>query len=395
MFIFYIGLFSIFLYVGGYLSYTLFLLLANYFIREKPAHITSPEKTFVIIIPAHNEEMFLGRLLSSLKAQDYPAEFFYIVVVADNCTDNTARIAAEFKVNTLQRFDKERVGKGFAIKYAIDNMPITKYDAIFIVDSDSILEKSGLKKLDIALREGNSIIQCYNGVLNPDSSWFSRLMSVSRTISNEIMEPAKEKLHLSSHLMGNGMCFHKDIVRQYGWDSFSVGEDWEYYVKIINQGVRVAYAKNVRVYHQESSSLKQATSQRIRWSSGRFAIIWKYGLKLFFSGIAKKDLFKVDASLPLILPNPSMAMNLTVIGFILSLFIYDNFIGKFFFFFFSVFMLLSFLIFLSGVMLTEDKLASLLSLFFAPVFLTWKMAIDLFSLFGIGRKKWIRTKRNI
>ena len=383
------------IYVTLHAIYTSFLLIANFVYKNKPEISSKPETKFAIIIPAHNEEIFLPRLIGSLEKQDYPNELFEIIVVADNCSDRTKEVVSTIGIAILERNDKENIGKGFAIKYALDHLSIDKYDAMFIVDADSVLQSDGLKRLDKVVQDGGTLIQCYNGVVNPDSSWFSRLMNVSRTISNEILEPAKEKLQLSSHLMGNGMCFHKNIIAEHGWDAFSVGEDWEYYAKIIHNGGRIAYAKDVRVYHQESSSLKQATPQRIRWSSGRFEILRKYGFRILFEGFVEKNFLKIDASLPFLLPNPSLAINLTILGLFLSFLLFLTTEARIFLMWYACIMLIYFFIFTAGVLHTKDKLKSFLSLFFAPVFLIWKMGIDILSAMGVGKKKWIRTERRL
>jgi len=139
-------------------------------------------------------------------------------------------------------------------------------------------------------------------VANQDDSWFTRILDVARTLGNEICEPAKKKLGLSSHLQGNGMCFHRDIIQKYGWDAFSIGEDWEYYAKLVNNGERIVFQKDVKIYHQESTTLKQATSQRMRWSGGRFAIIFKYGVSLFLKGLFEINFKKIEDKRPYSLP---------------------------------------------------------------------------------------------
>jgi len=375
--------------------YNLILLISNLIIKDNKDNSVSSEKKFVVIIPAHNEELFIGRVLASLKGQTYPKELFRIIVVADNCTDKTAEIAVINNCEVLERENSKDRGKGYAIRYAIDKTFDDNCDAVFILDADSFLDTDGLMNLNQHIVNSDKIIQCNNAVANPEDSWFSQLMDVSRTISNEIAEPAKEKLGLSSHLMGNGMCFHREIIKKYNWNAFTVGEDWEYYTKIINEGNRVAFAQDVRVYHQESTSLKQAIPQRMRWSSGRFAILWRYGLKLFFRGVFERNLLIFDASLPLILPNPSLAINLTTIGFFSSLILYFLPGNQTVFLMYSCLMLFQFIIFMAGVFYTRNKLRSFLSIFIAPVFLIWKMIIDILSLIGVGRKKWIRTKRHL
>lgn len=382
-------------YITLHALYNSLLVIVNFVYENNHKSSHSPDTKFAIIVPAHNEEIFLPRLMGSLSCQNYPKELFEIVVVADNCSDRTTEVISGFNPTILERNDNENIGKGFAIKYAIDHLAIDNYDAFFIIDADSVMQENGLKNLDQAIKSGAEVIQCYNGVINPTSSWFSRLMDVSRTISNEIIEPAKEMLGLSSHLMGNGMCFQRKVIAEYGWDAFTVGEDWEYYAKIIHNGGRIAYSKDVRVYHQESSSLRQATPQRMRWSSGRFEILRKFGFRLFYEGFAEKNILKIDASLPFILPNPSMAMNLSLVGLFLSFIIYLWSDGISFFIWFCFLMFLYFVIFIIGAMHTKDRLKSILSIAFAPIFLIWKMGIDVFSAMGFGKKTWIRTGRKI
>jgi cellulose synthase/poly-beta-1,6-N-acetylglucosamine synthase-like glycosyltransferase len=194
--------------------------------------------------------------------------------------------------------------------------------------------------------------------------------------------------------MGNGMCFSSEILLKYGWDAFTVGEDWEYYAKLILAGETIAFANKARVYHQESSSLKQATSQRMRWSSGRFAVAGNYGLLLFWKGLKEQNIKKMDASLPLLLPNPSLGMNITLIGLSLSLLLPAG-SSPGFVQWFLVLALLQLLFFIVAIQYTSDKWKNFLSLFIAPVFLLWKMAIDVLSLLGMGRKKWVKTERKM
>jgi cellulose synthase/poly-beta-1,6-N-acetylglucosamine synthase-like glycosyltransferase len=388
-------LFVIGAYISLYVFYDLILLSAHFLIKERATRILSPETRFGVIIPAHNEELFLARILQSINNQDYQRSLFKSIVIADNCTDKTTEVAVANGALALKREDLQHVGKGYAIKFALESIDMNQYDAIFIIDADSVIKSDLLMQLDAALRGGQAIIQCYNGVANPNQSWFTRLLDVSRTIGNEIYHPGKQKLGLSSYLMGNGMCFSSSILSKYGWNAFSVGEDWEYYAKLIQAGEIIAFSNKARVYHQESSSLKQATSQRMRWSSGRFAVAWKYGINLFYKGVVERDIKIIDASLPLIFPNPSLGINITIIGLIISFVPSITMSQHDFLLWFSSLALIQLLIFLIGILYTRNKWKNFLALFVAPLFLIWKMGIDLFSAMGMGKKKWIRTERKL
>ncbi len=388
-------LFVLVFYLSLYVAYNVFLLIVNIIVKPNDKIDYEKEAMFLVVIPAHNEELFIKRILDSFARQNYSSDLFKLIVVADNCTDDTANCVSGDNVEILVRKSAKDFGKGYAIKYALDNMSDFNYDALFIIDADSVLARDGLLTLNQHIFRGTKILQCNNALANPEDSWFTLLMDVARTLENDIMEPAKEKLGLSSHLMGNGMCFHREIIDKYGWNAFSIGEDWEYYAKIINKGERIAFAQDVRVYHQESTSLKQATPQRMRWSSGRFAVLKQYGIGLFWQGLIEKNLLKFDASLPLIFPNPSLAINLTALGLIFSFLFFIIYKNIFWVNWFAILILCQVLIFTSAVFYTRNKLKSFMSIFIAPIFLIWKMSIDILSFLGKGRGKWVRTKRHL
>jgi cellulose synthase/poly-beta-1,6-N-acetylglucosamine synthase-like glycosyltransferase len=383
------------IYLSAYVFYQLVLFIGNALIPDAPEYVPSTIRRFNIVIPAHNEELYLPRLLESLRSQNYPQDQYRVTVVADNCTDETAAACKPFDVDVIERSDLSRKGKGYALRYAFERIDTGWFDAVVIVDSDSVVNPEFLRQLNLQMDRGDRVIQCYNGVANPGQSWFTRLMDVSRTIGNDILHPAKRKLGLSSYLMGNGMCFDVSLLKTQGWDAFSVGEDWEYYARLVLGGEYIGYSKFARVYHQESLNLKQASSQRIRWASGRFQVLRKYGLSLFEQGIRKRDLKCIDASLPLIFPNPSLGMNLTFVGTAVALAYWLLGGGVVFFAWYSSLLLVQVTMFIVGVFHTNNRMANALSLVFAPIFLVWKMGIDILSFCGVGRKDWKRTERKL
>ena len=381
------------IYLSGYVAYWA-ILLANHFLSPQPSPTPGSLRTrFAIVVPAHNEELLLARLLESARIQDYPRALFDTIVVADNCTDRTAAIAREHGVTVLERIDEAKRGKGYAIQWALESIDLSKYDAVLIVDADCTISAGSLRCLDGSIRE-KGVLQCYNGVGNPDQSWFTRLLDVSRTVSNRIYSPAKQRLGLACELTGTGMCFSTRVLKTHRWDAFTVGEDWEYYAKLIQKGEAVGFEMNARILHQESSSLRQATSQRMRWSSGRFAVAWRYGFPLLVRGVAERSLAKFDAGLSLILPNPSLGMNVTLLclgGTLLALPAHRLALASWF----LLLALAQFGIFVVGVFYTQNKLSKLLAIFIAPAFLAWKMGIDALSILGVGRKNWTRTERKL
>jgi len=314
---------------------------------------------------------------------------FDVVVIADNCDDRTAAIARENAVNCIERFAPEHKGKGYALEWAMDQINLNAYHAVLIIDADTYVDPNILKELDWSLMHGARIVQCQNALGNPEASWFTRLQNIMRVIDNVLVHHAKHKLGLSSFLMGNGMCFTRDIIRRHPWRAVSLCEDFEYYTNLILNNEWIDFNYNAKVFHQESSTLKQAYPQRSRWSAGKFHLMHTHALIMLSHGIRNRSIKGIEATFIIILPHPSMLCNLSAATFILSLFLSRGWI------------ILSWIILLQeiayftlGLVLSKASLRTMWSFLYAPFYLGWKASIDIINLFGLGEKEWKRTVRS-
>ncbi len=380
-----------------FLSTTHLLTIAlSYFVtREQKPGSDQPLNRFVILVPAHNEEMLIGALCKSLNDVDYPKDRYVVHIIADNCIDKTADIAAIHGVKVLQRCDLANTGKGQALTWALQQIALDQFDAVFIVDADNYVDGAILAELNRSINSGEQAIQCYNAVGNRADSWFTQLLYVSRTIGNLLYHEAKYRLGLSSYLMGNGLCFRADLLKQKGWTAFSAGEDWEYYAQLVESGVMIGFAAKAKVFHQESKSLNQATSQRLRWSSGRFHVARTLGLPLLLKGLREKNWRIVDASLPLLFPNYSLLINLTLAGFFISLLLPPTNLKLFLLITFFMLVFGQFLLFVIGAIIAGSPIKTFKAALYVPFFLVWKAIIDIFCITGLYRgNKWVRTKRH-
>jgi len=85
-------------------------------VREAP----SQQFKVAVLIPAHNEEAVIHETIESIKSQLNEGDRIY--VVADNCSDKTAEIAAGLGTEVLERVDLERRGKGYALDFGISHI---------------------------------------------------------------------------------------------------------------------------------------------------------------------------------------------------------------------------------------------------------------------------------
>ena len=138
-------------------------------LKDKPLKIDKEHK-FMAVIPAHNEEMVVGNLIESLQAQNYPKDKYDIYVIADNCTDDTAKVAKEAGAIVLKRFDENHKTKGFALNWFLKQKieENADYDAFCVFDADNIVDKNFLKNMNKKLCQGEEVVQGYRDIKNPN-----------------------------------------------------------------------------------------------------------------------------------------------------------------------------------------------------------------------------------
>lgn len=385
----------LFLYLGVATTYLLMLAFSYFVIKKRPPGPDEPLSRFAILIPAHNEEELVGNLCKSLLETDYPRENSEIFIIADNCTDSTVNVCQAHPVTVLERDDADNSGKGQAIAWALKKIHLPRYDAVFIIDADSYVNKGILVELNRLINQGEQAIQCYNVVGNREDSWFTQLLFVSRTINNLLYHEAKFRLGLSAYLTGNGICFRSDLLQRRGWTAFSAGEDWEYYAQLVADGIRIGFAANAKAFHQESRSLNQATSQRLRWSSGRFAVAKNLGLPLFIRGIRQRRWLMADAAAPLLFPNYSLQINLTLMGIILTMLLSGSTFQLNILIGFFLLLVGQSCLFIAGAFIAGSPGKIFRAALYVPVFLVWKSVIDILCITGLYRgDKWVRTRRH-
>jgi 1,2-diacylglycerol 3-beta-glucosyltransferase len=369
-------------------------ILAIWSRRTSPAAGRHRRTKFHVLIPAHNEESGLATTLQSLIVVRYPREAVDVTVIADRCDDATAVVATNQGVRCLER-RRGPHGKGAAIAWAIDELQRQHigFDALVVIDADTVADPLLLAAFDEALAAGHEVQQAYNYLSNPWESPFTRLIAVTSVLRNRLFYGGKARIGLSGMLTGTGMCLSQATIARHGWTAFSVGEDWEFSAALLLQSTKIYFNANARVLARESAGLKQASMQRLRWASGRYAVAASTAWKLCAAGISRRRPYLVDAALTLVIPTYSTQATLAVLALAGAWFVSGP----------STWPLLApwaalvigalGAYFLLGAALTEAPGKTLLGIALIPVFLPWRLAIEILGLLGYGRRQWVRTAR--
>lgn len=298
------------LFTSGACVHLLTLLVFAAKATRSRATVEADDVSFVVLIPAHNEADGLGGTLASLQRSEYPPERREIVVIADNCTDSTASIAAAAGVRVLERHDPDSVGKGFALAWGIEQVLATReIDAVCVIDADCEVSANFFCVLAGHLRGGARVVQGHYRVANPHESTASALRYGALELFAGVRSLGRSQLGLSAGLHGTGMAFTGELLRRRPWQAFSFAEDREQHMMLVAGGERVVFAPEAIVLTPMPTSFSKARRQQMRWESGRLKLLRTITPALLRRGVRDRDLAAVDAALePLWPPQALLAI---------------------------------------------------------------------------------------
>jgi hypothetical protein len=242
--------------------------------RQAPCTGGAPT-TFAVCIPAHDEAANVGETVTALLAQRYGTDHFAVHVVADNCTDATATIAAQHGAEVHVRTDTDQPGKGAALNWLMGRLPLDRLDAIVIVDADTVADPGFLEALDRALASGARAVQGYYGVRDPEVSAAVGLRYAAIACRHHLRPLARNVLGASSGLYGNGMGFRTDLLSGRSWSNHLI-EDAEFQMELLLSGHRVVYVPDAKLRAEMPSTLEAARTQSERWELGRAQLVRRY-----------------------------------------------------------------------------------------------------------------------
>jgi cellulose synthase/poly-beta-1,6-N-acetylglucosamine synthase-like glycosyltransferase len=229
---------------------------------------------FDVIVPAHNEAGGIQRTISNLQQLDWPAGGFRVVVIADNCTDDTARVAREAGATVIERQDPLNRGKGYALAHIFGwSRADQRADAVVVVDADSEASANLLESFAARIELGSRALQAHYGVLNASASWRTRLMAIALGAIHKLRSRARERLGLSCGIRGNGWCVTHSLLDEIPYQAYSLTEDVEFGIDLGLAGHRIAYCDEAHVNGEMVTTESAARSQRQRWEGGRLRLV--------------------------------------------------------------------------------------------------------------------------
>mgnify|MGYP001215703738 CR=1 FL=1 len=350
---------------------------------------TQAPPSFDIVVPAHNEAAGIASTVKSLLQLDWPADKRRVVVVADNCSDDTARLAREAGAVVLERQSDTHKGKGYALQYAFERL---EGDAVVVVDADTKVTPNLLRAFAARIQKGAQACQAYYGVDNVSASWRTTLMAVAFAMFHRVRGRARENLKLSCGLKGNGMCFTRALLQKVPHDAFSVVEDLEFGIRLGKAQERVWYVDEGQVFGEMVSSESASRSQRVRWESGRKAMVRAHVGPLLREAIAKKSAVLLDLAVDLLIPPLSyLGIGAVALGLAGAVLAVTGHAGTYSLTAATLCLAALGLYAFRGWWLSQTGLRGLGMLAAAPLYVVWKVA--LMRKQSSAPREWVRTQR--
>ena len=253
--------------------------------REAPKHEARRNHKFGVMIAARNESAVIADLIRSIRAQNYPAELIDIFIIADNCTDNTAEIARAEGATVFERFNKEQVGKGYALDFgykAIREMyPDGRHEAFFVFDADNVLDANYFREMNNTFDSGAKASTSYRNSKNYDSNWISAGYAVWFLREAKFLNQARLTINSSCAISGTGFFIAADVLEKAGgWKWHLLTEDIEFSAASIIDGIRIAYCPTAVLYDEQPVTFRDSWNQRFRWAKGFYQVFGHYAPRL-------------------------------------------------------------------------------------------------------------------
>jgi cellulose synthase/poly-beta-1,6-N-acetylglucosamine synthase-like glycosyltransferase len=262
---------------------------------------SAPCPRMAVVVPAHNEEAIIARTVGSILAQLPPNG--RLLVVADNCTDSTAQIAARAGAEITLRRDTNRIGKGYALDHGIRILHADPPPVVIFVDADCEVGQGSLEILAKHCASTGRPAQARYSMLTPSSpSSVDKISQLAWVIKTWVRPLGSARLGLPCQLMGSGMALPFEIACQINLATGHLAEDQKLGAELALIGKPPRFCAQARIVSQLPQAEAGKRQQRTRWEHGHLAIIGEFFLPLTGRAISRRSpqllAFALDLCIP-------------------------------------------------------------------------------------------------
>jgi len=355
--------------------------------------VEAQSATVALLIPAHNESAGISETLGSIQKAATPNT--RIVVIADNCTDNTAEIARQHGAEVIERTHESLRGKGYALDFGIQYLHNNPPEVMIVFDADCLVYPDTINALVQAVVTGKRAVQAlYLIQAKPNSPVKTKLAEFAYVVKSWTRPLGFHRLGMPMQLMGSGMAFPWQHVKDANLAKGYIVEDMKLGIDLAEQHLAPKFCPEAYVTSEFPMNDEGAASQRKRWEHGHIGMIVQEGLPLLFKGMRTGNVEMIAMALDLCVPPVALLFLLSGFFAIISaglIFATDVYLPW-------GYGVIQFLLLALFVMISWFKHGSKILPFFelltyAPVYAISK--IQLYAKFFVNRQiEWVKSKRD-
>jgi cellulose synthase/poly-beta-1,6-N-acetylglucosamine synthase-like glycosyltransferase len=271
----------------------------------------------VVLVPAHDEELQIEGTVAALRAQ-LPAGG-RLVVIADNCGDRTAELAARAGATVIERDNRDEVGKGFAISFGLRQLDVDPPDVVILVDADCRVSAGGIALLArAAVRHQRPIQAEYLLTAPPRAGAMAVVSALAILLRNRVRPRGLARLGLPCHLTGSGMAFPWLVLRQAPETGANLVEDLVLGIELALHGHAARLCAGVQISSELPAGAAAGLGQRKRWEHGQLHTLRRYVPRLIGAGLVRRSADLIALGLDLLVPPLALLVFAQIIGLLIT-----------------------------------------------------------------------------
>jgi cellulose synthase/poly-beta-1,6-N-acetylglucosamine synthase-like glycosyltransferase len=258
-----------------------------------------------VLIPAHNEELTLAETLRSIQPQLRPGD--RLIVVADNCTDQTAAVARSTGSEVIERNDSKDRGKGYAMDFGLRHLSPSPPSVVVFTDADCTLAPGTIDELaKQVVATGRPAQALYLMDPPPGGHLRDTVSACAFLLKNQVRPAGLSRLGFHCPLYGTGMAFPYSVLQQVSLADGNIVEDLQLGLNLVRLGAAPAFCPAARVTGRLPAEGAAAMTQRRRWEHGHVRTIVTQAPPLLADAIRRRSLVSLAAALDLSVPPLSL-----------------------------------------------------------------------------------------
>ncbi len=343
-----------------------------------------------ILMPAHNEESGIAAIIAALKPD--LSENVRLLVVADNCADETAARAREAGAEVIERQDPTLRGKGHALAFGRDWLSADPPECVIVLDADCTAAPGAIADLShVARANGRPVQGCYLLRSAPNAGPMVQISNFAFLIKNQVRQRGSARIGAPAILGGTGMAFPWTLFKKAPLATSDLVEDLALGIHFARSGRPPMFLEQALIWSDPAGTTDTLT-QRTRWEHGFIDTATRRAIPLFIEGIRQGRPGLVWLGLHLLVP--PLALLVTLSGLAIALCTLLALVGAQWTPALAcacVLGVIAFLLALNWALSGREAVRGS-TLARIPLYLLWKLPVYL-RLLRKRESEWVRTKR--